>query len=51
MNVTKRLDVELEQDEYELLADAKPIRIPTSSRVIVVYPPQDTNQETMEVDA
>jgi len=51
MNVTKRLDVELEQDEYELLADGQPIRIPTSSSVIVVYPPQDTDQKTPEVDA
>lgn len=49
MNVTNRLDVQLDQDEYDLLADGQPIRIPTSSRVIVVYPPQD--DETPEAKA
>lgn len=45
MNLTKRLDVHLHPDEYELLERGEPLQIPIDDQIIVVFPPQTESTE------
>lgn len=40
MNLTKRLDVALDPEEYERIQNGNPLQIPTDNALIVLYPPE-----------
>lgn len=45
MDLQNRLDVALEEDEYQRLLERKPLQIPTGNRLVVVLPPQEEGDE------
>jgi hypothetical protein len=51
MNVTNRLDAQLEPEEFERFVDGEALRIPTGSQVVVVYPPAEERAQDAEETA